>query len=629
MRKTTFGQGKSEAGIRSLVSAAPFCLPFCLNPLPSSQLPQESLGLPQILGSAERVKEIEDDQKFSPLNASRMKLLSTLFLGVLFVGTSYVTGTGHRLLQLVQPQETEAPPPHPFVYAPPSGTSATAVSDVVAKALAFKASLTTAQQATLEQTFTASLARKWSNLPCGSTCRNGIQLGTLNSTQLGLALEVIKAAAGTTANEGSDEFYQIRLADKVLNQQYGASGYDSTIYFLSFLNTPTTTGAWMLQYGGHHYAANIAFNGGQVVGPTPMFEALEPTSFTVNGTTYTPLAQEVTALRNMLASLTTAQLTTARNSSTFNDLVMSPGETNGGNGTFPATKAGIAVSTLNSTQQALVLAAIEPYLQDVDEASAAILRTQYAKGINGTYVTWTGSGTSGNASSFLNANTNYVRIDGPDVWIEFVCQNGVVIPAQIHYHSIWRDHVRDYGANLTLTALPVSLAGFGAKLVGGKRLLTWNTTEESTIHHYEVERSTDGLSYTPVTKVAARSGTANSYSFTDEESLAANLFYYRLKIVEANGSFRYSQVVTLKNSRQQSGLTVYPNPVGNKLTVWFAEAVTQARLTVMNLNGTVVLAKAVGNGNEFGVDVSHLAAGHYVLQAEAGGRKQTVNFVKE
>lgn len=74
---------------------------------------------------------------------------------------------------------------------------------MVAKALAFKALLTAAQQQTLEQTYTTTLARRWSNLPCGSTCRNGIQFSTLSATQLAAALEVIKAAAGTAANEAS------------------------------------------------------------------------------------------------------------------------------------------------------------------------------------------------------------------------------------------------------------------------------------------------------------------------------------------------------------------------------------------------------------------------------------------
>ncbi|MBK9742870.1 MAG: T9SS type A sorting domain-containing protein [Saprospiraceae bacterium] len=72
------------------------------------------------------------------------------------------------------------------------------------------------------------------------------------------------------------------------------------------------------------------------------------------------------------------------------------------------------------------------------------------------YIAYTGNGTSGNATSFLTSNSNYVRIDGPTVWIEFACQNGVVIQNQIHYHSVWRDHVHDYGVDLSGEAIDVT-----------------------------------------------------------------------------------------------------------------------------------------------------------------------------
>jgi hypothetical protein len=323
-------------------------------------------------------------------------------------------------------------------------------ADVVTKALAFKASLTAAQQTTLEKTYTAALARKWSNLPCGANCRNGIQFSTLTAAQLTAALQVIQAAAGTTTNEGYSEFLQIRAAEEILQAQAGGNNYDEGNYWISFLNTPTTTGAWMLQYSGHHYAANIAYNGGHVVATTPLFEGVEPISFTYNGTAYAPLAQEHDALANMLASLSAAQLTTAKLSSTFSDVTLAPGETNGGSGTFPTTKVGIAVSTLSDVQKLLVLEAMKPWVRDMDDTVAANLLTIYQNELAGTYIAYTGNGTSGSPSTFLNANTNYARIDGPSVWIEFVCQNGVVFSG-IHYHSVWRDHVRDYGADLTLT----------------------------------------------------------------------------------------------------------------------------------------------------------------------------------
>ncbi len=355
---------------------------------------------------------------------------------------------------------------------PSAFTPQATVSDVVTKALAFKAMLTTAQQQTLELTYTTSLARKWSNLPCAATCRNGIGLGTLTSDQLTAALAVIQAVEGTIANEGFDEFQQIRMADDILAAAQGSSGggpggggpgglsYSSGNYYLAFLNTPSTTGAWMMQFGGHHYAANIGFNGGHIVSTTPHFYGVEPTSFTVNGTTYTPVTQERDAMATMLASLSSSQLATAKLTQTFSDATLIPGETNGGSGTFPTTKVGLVVSTLSAAQKQLVLNAMKPWVQDMDATVAANLLSIYQNELDGTYVAYTGNGTSGDATTFLNANTNYVRIDGPSVWIEFVCQNGVVYQNQIHYHTVWRDHVRDYGKDLSLTtALDGSATG--------------------------------------------------------------------------------------------------------------------------------------------------------------------------
>ncbi|NOT60222.1 MAG: DUF3500 domain-containing protein [Acidobacteria bacterium] len=342
-----------------------------------------------------------------------------------------------------------------------AANAATGVSEVVTKALAFKALLTTTQQATLEQTYTTTLARKWSNLPCGATCRNGIQFSTLTTAQLAAAVEVIKAAMGTVANEGSAEFDQTRLADAYLGVNGGGTNYSAGIYFMAFLNTPSATGGWMLQFGGHHYGANIAYNQGHVVAGTPMFEALEPLTFTTDGTTYSPLTQERDAVAAMLASLTATQLASAKLTTTFSDTTMTPGESNGGNGTFPTTKVGIAVSTLTAAQKLLVLAAMKPWVQDMDDTVAANILKIYESELDSTFIAWTGSGTAGDASTFLVSNTNYARIDGPSVWIEFACQTGVIFRNQIHYHTVWRDRNRDYGKDLSLTT-PLDTASVAA-----------------------------------------------------------------------------------------------------------------------------------------------------------------------
>jgi Protein of unknown function (DUF3500) len=323
-----------------------------------------------------------------------------------------------------------------------SCSSQTGVAQIVCLANTFLATLTTAQQTSVVLTLNITNAKRWSNLPCALTCRNGLLFSGLSTAQQTAALALIQAASGTTAGNGYNEFAQIRAADDYLGQT--ASGYGGGNYVIAFLGTPSTTGKWMLQFGGHHSAQNITYDAGVVTSITPMHEAVEPKgAFTYNGTTYTgPLESERLGMQEMLGSFSTTELTSAKISGSFSDCLMVPGSTTN---TMPTTKVGIKVSTLSTTAQAKVLAAIAEWVNDVDATSAANFLATYQSELANTYVSYASnsSGVSGTPSSFLTANTDYVRIDGPSVWIEFVCQNGVVLSG-IHYHTVMRDHSRDY-----------------------------------------------------------------------------------------------------------------------------------------------------------------------------------------
>lgn len=317
-------------------------------------------------------------------------------------------------------------------------SAANTAAKVVCLAEAFEATLSSSQLSSLITSYSSTYAIRWSNLPCGINCRNGLQYSSLSSTQLAAAKAIVVAASGTAANEGYDEITQIMAADDVLNTAGGGSGYGSGIYFIAFVGTPSTTGTWQLQFGGHHLAVNITFSGGAVTGATPHFEGIEPKSWTSGSTTYAPLAQEQAAMLAMLSSLSTSELASAQLSTKFSDVLLGPNE----DGQFPTTKSGIAVSSLTTAQQALVLAAMKPWVNDADSATAASLLSTYSSELSSTYIAYSGNAT-------LATNADYVRIDGPSVWIEFVCQTGVVYPSQIHYHSVYRDHKRDYGNNFT------------------------------------------------------------------------------------------------------------------------------------------------------------------------------------
>ncbi|QES88158.1 DUF3500 domain-containing protein [Rhizosphaericola mali] len=325
-------------------------------------------------------------------------------------------------------------------------SSLTGSAKVVCLANTFLATLTTSQQSSIILDYTLTNAKRWSNLPCGLSCRNGLLMSSLTTAQQTAALALIQAVAGTAySGDGYEEYQTIRAADDYLNANGGGSSYGSGNYVIAFLGTPSTTGKWMLQYGGHHYASNVTFDADTIVSITPLHEGVEPHgSFTVNSTTYsTPLADELSVSQNMLGSFTSSELSSAKISSTFSDCLMVPGSTSN---TMPTTKQGIKVSSLSTTAQAKVWAAIQPWINDLDSAQAAAIRATYYNELASTYVCYASnsSATTGNASSFFTTNTDYVRIDGPSVWIEFICQTGVVFTSQIHYHTVMRDHSRDY-----------------------------------------------------------------------------------------------------------------------------------------------------------------------------------------
>ena len=375
----------------------------------------------------------------------------------------------------------------------------------------------------------------------------------------------------------------------------------------------------MLQFGGHHYAANIAFNNGLVVGATPHFLGIEPKYYTVNSVLKAPLVEEHNNMVNMLQSLTTAEQEIAKiTNQTFSDVVLGPGE----DGNFPATKVGLRVGTLTDAQQALVKSAIEPWIEDADDATADSFRTIYANELDSTYIAYTGH-------TALDSNTNYVRIDGPSVWIEFVLQNGVVYTDSIHYHSVWRDHKRDYGNYLQASVLPLHLTSFTGSVQGNNRVLNWTTSNEVNTSFFSLERSLNpSQGFASLSQTTAKNGSSNSYSFTDKEPVSEGTYYYRLKMVDKDGTAKYSAVVPLKTSAVQN-ITIYPNPATDNITVSSVNGLSGATIRVINNSGKIVATKNGVTGKQTDINVTSFAAGVYMVQVQSSNSTTSYKFVKQ
>ncbi len=340
-----------------------------------------------------------------------------------------------------------------------AASSTTAASgDVVALAEAFAATLTDDQRTQLYQDYTFENAANWSNLPNallggggeagpggggpggstggGSTSsgRVGLQTDSLSDEQWTALEDLLRAVTGSGENEGFDEILQHLAADDYLSDNGGGDAYGRGDYFIAFLGTPSDSGTWELQFGGHHLAVANTYTDGVLVGATPSFRGIEPmATVEQDGVIVQPEQQEQAAFAALLASLTDEQLSEAKLTESFNDILLGPGN----DWAFPETSEGVKGSELTDAQKELLLAAIATYVDDVDDASAAAILAEYESELDDTYIAYTGS-------TSLDSVGDYIRIDGPSVWIEFSMQNGVVLSGA-HPHAVWRDKQNDYG----------------------------------------------------------------------------------------------------------------------------------------------------------------------------------------
>jgi len=155
--------------------------------------------------------------------------------------------------------------------------------------------------------------------------------------------------------------------------------------------------------------------------------------------------------------------------------------------------------------------------------------------------------------------------------------------------------------------LPVRLTSFNASAEGLSTKLVWNTVEESGITEYIVEKSTDGRNYTAIGTVKAAN--LKSYSFIDVQSSENS--YYRLKMVELDGSYKYSYIVSVK-AKLDASLLLSPNPVRSSLMIQHPKATANSHVQIISATGQLLRdIRLSANAVISNVDMSGLTSGLY------------------
>ncbi|MFT3846740.1 MAG: T9SS type A sorting domain-containing protein [Lacibacter sp.] len=182
----------------------------------------------------------------------------------------------------------------------------------------------------------------------------------------------------------------------------------------------------------------------------------------------------------------------------------------------------------------------------------------------------------------------------------------------------WSDNVQyvgdrhNIGWSMTTVAdgpLPVHLTSFTGRAQSCEAVLNWKTALEDEVSHYEIERNT-GNGYVSVGKVVAK-GSNSTYSFTDAAATGAN--QYRLKMVDNNGAFEFSNVVVINIDCANTKIGLYPSITtgATKLTGLKGKET----ISVVSSFGQVVMLKRASNATEE-IQLSKLPAGMYFVVAK-------------
>jgi hypothetical protein len=170
--------------------------------------------------------------------------------------------------------------------------------------------------------------------------------------------------------------------------------------------------------------------------------------------------------------------------------------------------------------------------------------------------------------------------------------------------------------NCCLTVLPIELESFSGKCLireneSVSKLLNWTTTSENDNAYFSIEKSVNGLDWEELDQIKGQLNshqkTSYSYKHVSDEDL-----YYRLKQVDANREFRYSDIVYLP-SCNESKVELYPNPAEDKVVL---KGKNIQQVDIFNLNGFPVFTKLIRSDSDLELDVSRLEKGIYFLKVK-------------
>lgn len=190
-------------------------------------------------------------------------------------------------------------------------------------------------------------------------------------------------------------------------------------------------------------------------------------------------------------------------------------------------------------------------------------------------------------------------------------------------------------------ALPIKIAFFDADRYRDQNAsdLRWTSVSEKNASHFELERSIDGRNFEFIANIKAEGGIdkVKEYQYIDDKLIftrsTVNIFYYRLKMVDLDGKFEYSEVRSVRfDNSDKVEITYSPNPTANKVFVNMSTPVAgeaqDVNAVIYDINGKQIMTRSISTNGITEIDLSHLPAASYNFNVEYAGKVFTKTIIK-
>lgn len=228
-----------------------------------------------------------------------------------------------------------------------------------------------------------------------------------------------------------------------------------------------------------------------------------------------------------------------------------------------------------------------------------------------------------------NDNTSSLELPVPNTkinqWEELTFNFTPFIGKTVTELAVFPDNTNNRPADITSyvdnisfndqSTLPLQLTSFTGVFSRLQNTLNWKTASELNFNRFEIEKSIDGKLFAKIGEVK---GGKSDYSFIDKNISFSDDLYYRLRLVDNDGTFASSKIVAIKSTpKNESSFSFYPKPAADYLNINFpSEKAFVATLSIYDLSGKIIYKYTqnlnVGS-NTLKVNVSTLNTGTYLI----------------